>query len=277
MRKLTNILVPVDFTPHADNSLRYAATLAQHLPNARLLILHTCHIPAAVTGAGSMALAPYYEEELIESAKKKFMALEKQLLLDSSVPYEFICEYGPAVPDICEKADKGNIDLIILPAHPGSPLQEYTGNVTTATIRSSKVPVLVVPPGAEFVAPQTLVLAYDCKDLPEEAMIDALKPWHKHFKPQLHLLHSNHDPHHMPSEKTNNLLTFKAILHKFTPALKVIDAPETEGGIINYVQNIPASMLVIIPRKHNPVYHLLNKSISHKLAFHTPVPMLVLV
>lgn len=276
MKTLKNILIPVDFTPHADNALRYAVALARHLPGAKLFILHTYHLPAAVTGASAMALAPYYDEDLRETTSLKFTELEQRLLQQCPVPYQFISEYGPAVPDICDVAERNNIDLIILPAHPLSALEEYIGNVTTATIRNSEVPVLVVPPTCSFTIPDVIVFATDCKSTPKETATEQLKPWLLQFMPRLHLLHTGKDLNHLPEDKALNLLAIETLFSSYTPILKVEEADDPEDGIISYVKEKKASMLAILPRKHGPLYHLLNKSVTHRLAFHTPVPMLVL-
>lgn len=276
MKALQNILVPVDFTPHADNALRYAVALARHLSGSKLFILHAYHLPAAVTGASAMALAPYYEDELRETTDLKFAELEQRLLQQCPVPYQFIREYGPAVPDICEMAEKHGVDLIVMPAHPTSALEEYIGNVTTATIRNSEVPVLVVPPTCSFALPDIIVFATDCKDIPQEKATEQLKPWLMQFQPRLHLLHTGKNSYYMPEEKALKLLAIESLFSSFTPVLKVEESEDPEDGIIRYVKEKQATLLAVLPRKHGPLYHLLNKSVTHRLAFHTPVPMLVL-
>jgi nucleotide-binding universal stress UspA family protein len=96
------------------------------------------------------------------------------------------------------------------------------------------------------------------------------------FKPRLHLLHTGKDLNHLPEDKALNLLALENLFSSFTPVLQVEVADDPEVGIINYVKEKQATLLAILPRKHGPLYHLLNKSVTHRLAFHTPVPMLVL-
>ncbi|EMR03400.1 universal stress protein [Cesiribacter andamanensis] len=277
MKRLRNLLIPVDFTPHADNALRYAIALARSIPMTRLYILHTYHIPAAVTGAGAMAVAPYYESELRQSTEEKFQELEARMLKNCRVPYEFVGEYGPAVPDICEASARLEADLIILPAHPTNRLDEYFGNVTTATIRSSPVPVLVVPPHFEFRAPKQVVLATDCQNAQRKNWYQELRPWLSNFNPDLILLHTNEDPQHMEEEKALQLLVIKNQLTPYVKDFVVEEAKDPQKGITKWVEEHPADMLVVVPQEHSPLYHLLNKSVTHRLAFHTPIPMLVLV
>jgi nucleotide-binding universal stress UspA family protein len=277
MKKLRHILVPVDFTPHAENALLYALALAKSIPMSRLFILHTYHIPAAVTGAGAMAVAPYYESELRQSTQEKFKELEDRLLKNHRIPYEFVGEYGPAVPDICEAAARLEADLIILPAHPTNSMDEYFGNVTTATIRSSRVPVLVIPPGFTYRAPKDIVLATDCKNAQQKNWYQELRPWLSHFNPDLRLLHTNEAPHQMAEDKAMQLLIMKNQLSPYVKDLVVEEAKDPQKGILHWLQEHSTDMLVVVPQEHGPLYHLLNKSVTHKLAFHTPVPMLVLV
>ena len=74
---ITRILVPVDFSPHADRALRYAATLARRL-GAKLALVHVVEDPF-VTGAWTSEIyVPSFQEvrdQLIADAERKLAAL----------------------------------------------------------------------------------------------------------------------------------------------------------------------------------------------------------
>lgn len=277
MKTFNNILVPVDFTPHSDNALRYAVELAREQPNAQLLIFHAYHAPVAINEVGGQTLMPYYEEEIKKSIMEKFLSREEQLLKGSGIAYEFFGEYGAAVPDLIDKAKKHQSDLIVLPSHPGSPWEEYVGNVTTSVIEQKVAPVLVVPEKARYRKPESIVLATDCKGEERPEQLSFLKALVNKYNACLTLLHSEPNAKDMPQEEALMLLALRDMLIEENPKLELVEAEKPVEGIISYLEKHKADYLVVIPHDHGLFYRLLNKSTTNKLAFKTPVPLLVLV
>jgi universal stress protein A len=141
MDSIQKILVPTDFSAHADEAFRVAHTLARAV-GAQVTLFHVAHAPAVVLEGGGF-LAD------LDSGKTANLWDRFQNIQPSDpkvrVQHEVIVADRPSATHILEILDKLGCDLIVMGTHGRSWLkQRLFGSVTEEVVRHARCPVMVV-------------------------------------------------------------------------------------------------------------------------------------
>jgi len=149
-----NILVPVDFSPHAEKALWYAWSLAR-LFHAYLHILHIVDIPIHPEHyAVNLNLTGEFGHELTLRSQEE---LERMIapFQPAHVKHRIVVEFGRAYNEIVEFATAHETDLIVMGTQGLSGLKKFfLGSTTAKVVRHAPCPVLTVKPGErDFVPP----------------------------------------------------------------------------------------------------------------------------
>jgi nucleotide-binding universal stress UspA family protein len=148
---ITRILVPVDFSPHAERAVRYAATLARRF-DATLHLLHVVEDPFLSGAWSPEAYVPNVTEllqDLTAGAERQLAGLRASVAaLGITVTTAVIT--GRPAPAIVSHADQGGFDLIVMGTHGRTGLSHVViGSVAERVVRKAPCPVLTVHlPGA---------------------------------------------------------------------------------------------------------------------------------
>jgi nucleotide-binding universal stress UspA family protein len=155
MIDLHRILVPTDFSKHAQNALTYAAAFADKF-GADLYLLHVVQdlamfLPEPVTGAPALVPPLNQLTGVVRTALDRLIA--ENHLAERSVHAE-VCE-GTPFYEIIRFAREKDIDLIVMATHGRSGLAHVLlGSVAEKVVRKAPCPVLTVRhPEHEFVHP----------------------------------------------------------------------------------------------------------------------------
>ena len=143
---ITNILVPVDFSPHAERAFGYAATLAQRF-GAKLALLHVVD-DSFVTGGWSSEIyvsnVPELMENLIADADRRLATLKASAAALGLTAETAVIRGRPA-PAIVEHAKNGGFDLIVMGTHGRTGVSHVVvGSVAERVLRKAPCPVLTV-------------------------------------------------------------------------------------------------------------------------------------
>jgi universal stress protein A len=144
MIDLRRILVPVDFSPHAEQALKYAAALAEKF-GAELYLVHVFQDLAiyqteVVSGAPPI-LPPV--DQLTASARGELDRLVRDKKLRPPVRTDVV--EGSPVEEIVDYAREKDIDLIVLGTHGrGWLAHALLGSVAEKVVRKAPCPVLTV-------------------------------------------------------------------------------------------------------------------------------------
>jgi nucleotide-binding universal stress UspA family protein len=143
---ITKILVPVDFSPHAERAFHYATTLAHRL-GATLSLLHVVEDPF-VTGAWSAEVyvpnVPELMDNLIKGAEGQLATL-KESAAALGVTADTAVITGTPAHAIVEHAKEGAFDLIVMGTHGRTGLSHVVmGSVAERVVRKATCPVLTL-------------------------------------------------------------------------------------------------------------------------------------
>jgi nucleotide-binding universal stress UspA family protein len=140
--EIKRILVPIDFSEHSKNALRYAINFAKIFQSKLHLIyvLEPVIYPADFS-MGQIAF-PSMDVELDSRAKEELDKLAEREV-GPQVPYETIVKTGKPFVEINESAAELNIDLIIIASHGESGVEQILfGSTAEKVVRKAPCPVL---------------------------------------------------------------------------------------------------------------------------------------
>jgi nucleotide-binding universal stress UspA family protein len=146
---LSSILVPIDFSVHSKNALKYAVPLAEKFAaSLRLIYVVEPTIYPADLGFGQVVL-PGVEDELREKGGEELQALiEKEI--GARVPASWIVRTGNPHQEILREAEESNVDLIVVATHGHSGVEHMLfGSTADRIVRHARCPVLTVRPQLE--------------------------------------------------------------------------------------------------------------------------------
>lgn len=144
---IEHMLVPVDFSEHADHILAYATALAGKL-QTRITLLHVVETPVLAGGA-HMGMAydlVSYTEQLEAEAWQRIDAYAQRV---RTAGLECLTVVNHAVPfqQIVDHASAAQVDLIVMGTHGHTGLQRFLlGSVAERVVRLAPCPVLVIHP-----------------------------------------------------------------------------------------------------------------------------------
>jgi nucleotide-binding universal stress UspA family protein len=143
---ITNILVPVDFSPHAEHAFTYATTLAERF-GAKLALLYVVD-DSFVTGGWSSEIyvpnVPELMENLIADADRRLATLKASAAALGLAAETAVIRGRPAHA-IVEHAKNGGFDLIVMGTHGRTGVSHVVmGSVAERVLRKAPCPVLTV-------------------------------------------------------------------------------------------------------------------------------------
>lgn len=137
------ILAPVDFSPHAERSVKRAAALAEG-NNATLTLLHVVEDFVLYDDFYDpvMPMTMEYEDSLLEAASKRLADWVNTLDLGNP---EVEVLLGSPASTILSYAEAQEMDLIVMGSHGRKGLSRLLGSTTNSVLNRARCEVLSVP------------------------------------------------------------------------------------------------------------------------------------
>ncbi len=143
MGHFRKLLVPTDFSKHADRALALAIELGQE-HDAELHLLHAYELPAAVTMAYGVAIPQAVWDGVQESVTTRLAEALDRVEAAGLRGHSHIAT-GPAADAIVSAAEAQGVDLIVMSTRGLTGLKHVLlGSVAERTIRTAPCPVLTV-------------------------------------------------------------------------------------------------------------------------------------
>ncbi len=143
---IKRILVPIDFSGHAKNALKYAIPLAEtHGASIHLVYVIEPTIYPADFGFGQVVMPGVEQELRVKGEVELEMLMEREI--GSRVPSSYAVRMGKAHQEILQEADEKKIDLIVIATHGHTGVEQILfGSTAMRVVRLSKCPVMTVRP-----------------------------------------------------------------------------------------------------------------------------------
>jgi nucleotide-binding universal stress UspA family protein len=302
---MKTILVPTDFSSPARRALEYALSLARHT-HSRIILFHAFHRPINVWQASEVfeTIRQFEETEKIRLESLAREVLEAELTLAgpplreaegkgvsskpselelSSVPFEgeievdCVARFGLVEDEIIRMARESEANLVIMGMRGANALSELLlGSTTTGVMRKTPCPVLAVPELAAFQPIRKILFATDFRGLPEANMMKTLLEFRKAFGASLCLVHiyDKHDDEDLDRNAAADELEYYLRDQEYT--LYFVEREDVLEGIMEHLEKLDPQLLAVVPRQHSLIDRILGYSLSKKLAFTSPIPLLAL-
>jgi nucleotide-binding universal stress UspA family protein len=274
---MKKIIVPTDFSQHAEYALKVAASLAKK-HNAAIAALHMLPMPDTFLTADEGS----HREEAVffmKMAHKRFQQfLDKDYL--EGLQVEEVVQQHPDFTHIIDKAHEQNADIIIMGSHGATGFKgTFIGSNAEKVVRSSDIPVLVIKEETEDFDIKNLVYACDLKPESKNAFIKAYN-FAQSLDAQMHLLYVN-----TPGERFKSSSEITAKLGEFIENLKtIIDVNKiiihiyndyyVEGGIINLSKTLDKVLIGLATHGRSGIAHFFRGSISEDMVNHARKPVI---
>lgn len=272
-KTMKRILVPTDFSEHAEDALKVAAQIAQK-HNSEIVLLHMLELPSqmndAITGGKSIPETMLFVKKANEMLDT---ITERPYLKD--IPVTEILKIDKTIHGISQVSKENDIDLIVMGSHGSSGIQEFLiGSNTEKVVRNSDIPVLVIKKDISNFNAANIVFASDFSK-------ETKKPFEKlllftdFFESKIHLVTictpNSFKPTHV-IEKAMKEFINEFNLTNYTT--QIYNDTNIEKGIINFSNSINADIIGMCTHGRTGLAHFFNGSISEGLVNHAVRPVI---
>lgn len=270
---MKRILVPTDFSEHAEDALKVAAQIALK-NNSEIIILHMLELPSqmndAILGGVSIPETLLFMKKANEMLDK---ITERDYLKGISVTE--IVKIDKPIHGISQISKENDIDLIIMGSHGSSGIQELLiGSNTEKVVRNSEIPVLVIKKNISNFNTANIVFASDFSNETKKPF-EKLLNFTKFFGSKIHLVTictpNSFKPTHV-AEKTMNDFISEFNLTNYST--HIYNDTNIEKGIINFSNSINADIIGMCTHGRTGFAHFFNGSISEGLVNHAVKPVI---
>lgn len=275
---MTRILLPTDFSENALTAIRYALTLYKDLKCTFFLlnsymppVYHTEYLMGSPAQIGLGDIVQQNSQDNLEALKN---TLEKEF---NNPLHTFIIHSALNVlsSEITRTVEEEQIDIIVMGTQGASGAKEILlGTNTVHVIKNAKCPVLVIPSGFEYEAPEQILFPNDFEVWLDKNSLEQLLKITKSHVSQVNVMHVyTGDELNTIQEKNKEqlakVLSESGFFHE-VPSNEVIAA-------INEFQiKQKINLLVMIQNKHTFFERLFIEPVIKKIGFHVTVPFLVI-
>ncbi|MGO4820375.1 MULTISPECIES: universal stress protein [unclassified Flavobacterium] len=270
---MKQILVPTDFSDHAENALKIAAEIAKK-NNSEIFLLHMLEIPNqmndAISGAASIPEVMLF----IEKAQEKLHELKNNSYLEGIQITESI-QFERAFEGILSFTKKRAVDLIVMGSHGVSGIEEIlVGSNTEKIVRLSDTPVLVIKKGTKEFHGTNFVFASDFSKEIKKPFLKMLE-FTKLFDAKLHLVMICTPNSFKTTAVSNQIINdFIANYDITNYSTHVYNDVNIEKGILNFSKSINADLIGLCTHGRTGLAHFFTGSISEDLVNHARKPII---
>jgi nucleotide-binding universal stress UspA family protein len=270
---MKRILVPTDFSKHAEYALKVAAQIAKR-NDSEIFLLHMLELPSA----GNDVLSRSHDiPELMffkNVAVRKLDELMNSGYLEG-VKVSRIIQFEMAFEGIVKNEETHNVDLIVMGSHGTSGFEEmFIGSNTEKVVRNSNVPVLIIKRNEENFNANKFVFASDFSEEIKKPFQKVIE-FAKNFNAHLHLVNVN-TPNNFKSTRVaqKQMNEFIAEFKIGNYSTHIYNDVNVEKGILHFAKSIDADIIGMSTHGRKGISHFFNGSISEDLVNHAKKPVI---
>ncbi|WP_026451014.1 universal stress protein [Aequorivita capsosiphonis] len=260
---MKNILVPVGSSENSASNLQYAIDLAKEI-NAKVYVVS---IFKELSKVGGLSKVNTILKEDSENRLNEVLALvDTKGVSVISHPVK-----GEVLEGISRINRQIPIDLMVLAPRSNSIKEEvYLGKTSGKLLKRTNIPILVVPEGAKFKSPKTMLMAFKNGSFEHDDLLDAVRQFKDRFGTVVNVLHvETPNTTEEMAAVTDNLMALKSSYTR-------VEAATTFQAVIEYFQQYHPDILCVVRRKRGFFKKMWEKNEIYKSEFYTSKPLLVL-
>ena len=281
---MSKLIVPFDFSVHAENALGYAIGLAQNI-GASITIFHVFDVPVP-TGYEDASLT--YNMALANQERKKLQArldtfiegLGKIYYTGTTdlVQFNTVIRQSDLEDGLTAHLKHNNHNLVIMGTRGVQGWEELLkeSSNTANMAELAHTSVLVVPLGAKYEGVRHIIYAsnFDRKDA---SILQELSGFNDFFGAKMTCLHVANDASDEATLEQLEILSNKVDNRGIEGIdFKITEDDNVEQALFSFAQDHSADMLAVMPKERDLFSSLFHRSISKQLTHHTTMPLLVI-
>lgn len=275
--EIKKILVPTDFSEHAENALRVAADIARK-QDSEIYLLHMLELPMQLLdeGTGGSITEPPEALFFMKLARQKFEKILEADFLKGITVNDIVASHK-AFDGVMDHAEKHSIDLIVMGSGGDSGLHEFfIGSNTEKVVRYSEIPVMVIKNEHTGFAVNNFVYALDFEAENHNAFRQAIA-FAKANKVTLHTLYVNtsgnfRTTHEVEATMKEFIEQEAEVFEDYT--LNIYNDVSIESGILRFAETINSGLIGIGTHGHKGLAQFFNSSVSKDLVNHAKRPVI---
>lgn len=290
MRTIRRILVPVDFTMHAENAAYFAVRVAEKLKaDIKLVNAYLDPMGTPQTYLESYTYQLNIDKVIREVEEETYKSLNaiagriKNFIKENEirdVKVKFDLFKGNAVDVILNEIEEYKPAMVIMGTR-GSELDKLRsfGSVTSHLIEKANIPVLAVPKdfdSKKFVAPNNILYATDF-DSTDFSALRRLITFVKPFNSKIYCVHAA-----LEEAQTMDEIQMKRIrnylfesMDNYNIECGLLETMDIQQGLEDFIDERNIDVLAVTMRKRNFFTRLFKPSMTKKFLFQTHIPLLV--
>jgi nucleotide-binding universal stress UspA family protein len=257
---MNTVVVPIDFSTPSLNAAAYAVKMLKGSYGTTLILYHM-----------------YEKKHDEEIANEQLTNLKTSLSKDSPLRMETIAIHGTDLIDEIERVVRHRSANLVVMGITGKTgfEQSFVGSNTLKVIDKKAIPVLIVPPDADFKKIKNVALASDFRDVRLATPSAPIKFLLDLFRPELHIV--NVDSEHyvsITSEYQKEQGVMNEMFGKYDPDYYFLGMNDFFEAIEKFIEDKKIDILITIPRQYSYLSKFLKERHTKKLAYHTHIPIL---
>lgn len=270
---MKNILVPTDFSTHANAALDTAVSIARKT-GALVHLYHVIELPDIAGMQEIMARREAGGEETPVAADSRLHNLVGDEAC-SDIHASYSLDYGTPWKNITGKAEEEGFDMVVIGSHGMSRIDKIVfGSTTAQVIRHAHCPVLAVHDTICCFSPSNIVFGAGVPAKKTEGL-DALKSFTSLYNATLHLVKVSTREYFECSRQSRTLMESFADLNGLRQYTVNCYNDESIGdGILHFAEDIGADMLCMPIHGASGLSRLVRKSLAEKVEEQVVIPVL---
>jgi nucleotide-binding universal stress UspA family protein len=259
---MKNVLVPIDYSDTSLNAAAYAVKMLTGIYGINMILYHV-----------------YEKAEHAATADQELKKLKITLFETGIVKIETVCEQGNDFVNCLEKFTRENkVEMIIMGITGRNKIgQTLIGSNTLKIVQKNICPVLIVPPGAQFVQLKNFSLASDFIHAPSPVAAGFIKNMLSSYFAKLHIVNVNPAYHISITEEQQKIKSEMDELFKgFEHAFYFIDLFDLQETINLFVNDHHIDIIITLPKDHSRFSALLETSNTKRMAYQSTIPVLAI-
>jgi nucleotide-binding universal stress UspA family protein len=270
---MKKILIPTDFSDHAEYALKVAAQIAKK-NNGEIILLHMLELPhegSDAVGAGSDIPEIMFFKN---AAIRRLEDLMDEDYLEGLKVSEII-QFEMAFDGILNISRKNDVDLIVMGSHGASGFKEmFIGSNAEKVVRNSDIPVLIIKKEEDNFQVNDFVFASNFSEEIKKPFTKVVEFANK-FDSTLHLVMVNTPNNFQSSSAANDTMTkFLSNFNVSKVETHIYNETNVEKGILNFADSINADLIGMSTHGRKGISHFFNGSISEDLVNHSNRPVI---
>ncbi|MDX9942565.1 MAG: universal stress protein [Bacteroidales bacterium] len=280
---MKKILVPTDFSEHAENAGNYAVELSR-LFEAHITILHIYSLPPAsvyppLYSPGFPGKTLSMEEvQQIEKENEKHLQAFRDTICHGHLAYGCtIAQRSDFVSDgINDYAMENNIDLIIMGTRGSASKGEFFIATTTwDVISSGKTAVLAIPEKAPFKPIDHIAFATDFTEA-DFASMEVLTKMAGKLNAKVSVIHVKTSEGSLEENQMFDWFEEKTREQNPYPNIEfvLLEHEDVQEALNIFLSENQVGMIALVNRKRQLFERLFHRSLTKKFAYHCNIPLL---